>query len=291
MMHADQKRRWGVGQRLEFIEFRLFWEGILRRADITARFGVSAVQASADLAAYRSVAPENVVYDASQKRFIAAEGFRPKLLQPNVDRYLLQLRAVADGVVSLVDSSIGTLMPIDAMPIPHRRVDPQILRVLLGVIRRRQGLEVHYHSMNRKRPLPQWRAITPHALAFDGLRWHVRGYCHLESRFKDFVLSRILETGKEVAAEKKPEEDLQWQSVIEVVLVPNPKLAKRQRETIAYDYEMTNEQLQIPVRCALLYYFNKRLRLDVSDADDPKEAPIVLADKSAFLKALRLSES
>jgi hypothetical protein len=291
MTQTDQKRRWGVEQRLEFIEFRLFWDGALKRADITTRFGVSIVQASADLSAYRALAPDNVAYDASQKRFIASPRFRPKLLKPDVDRYLLQLRAVADNVVSLVDSSIGSWVPIDAMPIPHRRVDPEILRVLMGVIRRGRGIEVLYHSMNSKRPLPLWRGIAPHALAFDGLRWHVRGYCQLESRFKDFVLSRILETGNEISAAKKPEEDHQWESVFKVVLVPNPKLAKGQRVTIARDYEMTNGELQVPVRRALLYYFNKRLRLDVSDSDDPKEAPIVLANRLEFLEALRSSET
>jgi len=30
--------RWGVEQRLEFIEFRLFWEGGVRRADIINMF-------------------------------------------------------------------------------------------------------------------------------------------------------------------------------------------------------------------------------------------------------------
>ena len=38
--------RWGVEKRLEFIEFRLFWEGGINRADIMERFGVSVPQAS-----------------------------------------------------------------------------------------------------------------------------------------------------------------------------------------------------------------------------------------------------
>ena len=41
----DQKTarlRWGTEQRLEFIEFRLFWDGSIQpRADIIDRFGVS----------------------------------------------------------------------------------------------------------------------------------------------------------------------------------------------------------------------------------------------------------
>ena len=46
--------RWGVEKRLEFIEFRLFWEGGINRADIIERFGVSVPQASKDLSLYEA---------------------------------------------------------------------------------------------------------------------------------------------------------------------------------------------------------------------------------------------
>jgi len=288
----DAKRRWGIEQRLEFIEFRLFWDGILNRSDITDRFGVSAVQASADLARYKELAPDNLDYDPSQKRFVATSQFIPKLFQPNADRYLVQLKAIGDEVISLSDTNIGALPTMDAMPIPHRRVDPNILRRLLLVIRGRRGLNVFYHSMNSKRPLSLWRDITPHALAFDGLRWHVRAYCHLEARFKDFILSRILELGADIEPGKAAGEDIHWREFFNVVLIPNPKLSKSQRETVARDYEMTDGCLYIPVRRALLYYFNKRLRLDVADkADDPKETPIVLSNQAEFQRAQMLAET
>jgi hypothetical protein len=41
--------RWGVEQRLEFIEFRLFWEGHVNRSDVMEKFGLSVNQASSDL--------------------------------------------------------------------------------------------------------------------------------------------------------------------------------------------------------------------------------------------------
>jgi hypothetical protein len=40
----NTRLRWGTEQRLEFIEFRLFWEGGLNRSDITEQFGVSIPQ-------------------------------------------------------------------------------------------------------------------------------------------------------------------------------------------------------------------------------------------------------
>jgi WYL domain len=290
--HQNGKRRWGTDQRLEFIEFRLFWDGTLNRADIIDRFGVSAAQASTDLALYKELAAENLDYDPSLKRFVATSRFTPKILQPNADRYLVQIKAIGDKVISVADTSIGALPTIDAMPIPHRRVDPNILRRLLQTIRSKRGLNVFYHSMNSKRPLPQWRDITPHALAFDGLRWHVRAYCHLEARFKDFILSRILDLGAEIESAKSGREDVHWHEFFDVILMPNPKLVESQRETVARDYEMTDGCLHIPVRRALLYYFNKRLRLDVSDkADNPKETPIVLSNKTEFQRALKLADA
>jgi hypothetical protein len=292
MKERDEgKRRWGTDQRLEFIEFRLFWDAILNRADIIERFGVSAVQASADLALYKVLASNNLDYDPSEKRFVATSLFTPKIYQPNADRYLVQLKAIGDKVISVSDTNIGALPTIDAMPIPHRRVDPNILRRLLRAIRGERGIKAFYHSMNSKRPFPLWRDITPHALAFDGLRWHVRAYCHLESRFKDFVLSRILDLGTEIESGKSVGEDVQWHEFFDVVLIPNPRLAEQQQETVARDYEMTDGRLHIPVRRALLYYFNKRLRLDVAEkADDPKETPVILSNKAEFQRALELAD-
>jgi len=282
------KRRWGTDQRLEFIEFRLFWEGTLKRGDITDRFGISVAQASADLALYKRLAPKNLDYDLSMKRFVAAENFRPRLFQPSADRYLVQLKAISDNVISTENANIGSPPAIDSMPIPHRRVDPLILRRVLKTIHRAKGIKVYYHSMNVSRPVPLWREITPHALAFDGLRWHVRAYCHLESRFKDFILSRFLDLGQEVPPAAVATDDIQWVSLFDVSLIPNPKLSKSQKKTVALDYNMKNGEVRIPVRRALLYYFNKRLRLDIAyRIDDPKETPVVIANRIEFEEALR----
>lgn len=59
--------RWGVEQRLEFIEFRLFWEGHVNRSDLMDQFGVSVNQASTDLNRYIGFAPDNMVYDKSAR--------------------------------------------------------------------------------------------------------------------------------------------------------------------------------------------------------------------------------
>ena len=77
------------------------------RSDITQKFGVSVPHASADLSLYRELAPSNMHYDGSRKRYLAGDDFKPIFFKPNPDRYLVQLKALADRVISLGDTWIG----------------------------------------------------------------------------------------------------------------------------------------------------------------------------------------
>ena len=55
-----ERLRWGVRRRLEFIDFRLFWDGRFNRSDLSATFGISPQQASGDIAQYEKIAPANL---------------------------------------------------------------------------------------------------------------------------------------------------------------------------------------------------------------------------------------
>ena len=50
----------------------------------------------------------------------------------------------------------------------RRKVDTEVLRSVLAAVREERSLDLHYQSMNRDRPDPAWRRITPHAFGFDG---------------------------------------------------------------------------------------------------------------------------
>jgi hypothetical protein len=279
--------RWGVEQRLEFIEFRLYWEGRINRADIMEHFGVSVPQASKDLSLYQEKAPGNLVYDKSEKRYCASEEFRNVFLKPDADRYLMQLRTVANSTAMPQETWLSTVPAVDSMPVPHRRVDADVLRLLLEAVRRHRALKIRYQSMNAERPEPMWRWISPHAFGNDGLRWHVRAYCHIDRKFKDFLLSRCLDAKEDAAPGAQPDQDIYWNNFFDVVLVPNPMLSKEQQRVIAQDYMMTNGRITVSVRKALLYYFRKRLRLDVANAlDNHHEIPVIVANLKAFEAAL-----
>jgi len=279
--------RWGVEKRMEFIEFRLLWEGGINRSDIVEQFGVSAPQASNDLSQYKDAAPDNIEYDLSVKRYFASAKFKPLFLRPDSDRYLSQLKLIADGMVSAQETWLSIIPSIDSIPVPHRHVDIKILKPLVNAVRNKRALKVHYQSMSDNRPDPIWRWITPHAFANDGMRWHVRAFCHLGNEFKDFLLSRFLDIGEDAEPGAPSSQDHIWHESINVILIPNPKLSMNQRAIIANDYGMNNTRLIIPVRKAILYYFKKRLRLDVAEAlDNPQEAPVVIENREVFDAAL-----
>jgi hypothetical protein len=279
--------RWEVEQRLEFIDFRLYWEGGINRADIMEQFGISMPQASKDLSLYEQKAPGNLAYDKSAKRYFASAQFRTVFFEPDADRYLTQLRTIADHTVRQEETWLSTVPTAESMPIPHRRVDVKVLRSILGAVRKQCALEVLYQSMNAARPAPLRRLISPHAFGNDSLRWHVRAYCHTDQRFKDFILSRCLGAEGVYAQGMSPDRDIYWNTFFDVILVPNPLLSQDQQKIIAQDYRMTEGHVRVPVRKALLYYFRKRLRLDVAHTtDNLRETPVVVANVDAFEAAL-----
>jgi hypothetical protein len=279
--------RWGIEQRLEFIEFCLFWDGGINRSGLTRQFGISTPQASNDLKRYEESAPGNLVYDKSRKRYFASSNFAPRFMRPDADQYLNRLRGVANHTVTPAESWLTEVPVAESMPLPQRRVEMGVLRKVLDAIRRGRSVRVLYQSMNPSRPEPLWRWISPHAFANDGLRWHVRAFCRLDGTFQDFLLSRCLSADGDDPQDASGKLDTNWHELFNVVLVPNPRLSPSQQSIIAQDYCMTEGTISIPIRRSFLYYFQKRLRLDVKQtAHNIREMPVIVKNQMEFDSAL-----
>jgi predicted DNA-binding transcriptional regulator YafY len=252
---------WGAEQRLDFIEFRLFWEGSINRADLVEAFGISIPQASKDLALYQERAPGNMDYDTRAKRYVAAEKFVLRFLEPDPYVYLTRLRSLAEGATRPHDSWIAERPDADTALTPKRDIDIGVLRKILDATRAGASLEIFYQSMNAFRPDPIWRRITPHAFGHDGFRWHVRAYCHLERRFKDFLLPRVLEVGGKGEPGATSSQDWLWNNYFDIIIGPHPDLTESQRRVVAKDYGFDRGGDTISVRYAMLFYVLRRLGL------------------------------
>lgn len=224
-------------------------------------FGVSVPQASKDLTLYQERAPGNMEYDTRGKRYVAAEKFVLRFLDPDPYVYLAQLRSVAEGAAASHESWIAELPKADVALTPKRDIDIEVLRKVLDAVRDGKSIEVFYQSMNRERPDPIWRRITPHAFGYDGFRWHARAYCHLTHKFKDFLLPRILDVRNRDEPGGTGDEDWLWNNHFDVIIGPHPDLTDSQKKVIAKDYGLDHGSGVLSVRYAMLFYVLKRLGL------------------------------
>jgi predicted DNA-binding transcriptional regulator YafY len=153
---------------------------------------------------------------------------------------------------------------------------------VLAAIHEPAALQVTYQSMTRPEPSARW--IEPHALAFDGFRWHARAFCQNDQVFKDFLLSRIVEIGKRGPVTTDQQSDTDWHSEVVLEIGPHPDLSPTQRRAIEMDYGMEDGRAQIPVRRALLFYTLNRLGLDIDPAARrPQDQQIVLLNRIQLL--------
>lgn len=135
--------------------------------------------------------------------------------------------------------------------------------------------------MSRPELTARW--IEPHALAFDGFRWHARAFCQNDGVFKDFLLSRIVEIGAQGPVTAEPTADEAWHTELVLEIGPHPRLSAPQKRAIEMDYGMESGRTEIHVRRALLFYALKRLGLDTDPtARKPHDQQIVLLNRGGI---------
>ena len=271
---------WSQNRRLEFIDFRLRWDGQINRGDLTEHFGISVPQASLDMARYLQLAPANLEYDRSSRAYVVTEAFKPLFPTSDTQQYLSDLLFRANGGMGVAGSLLGWLPPFAAVPTPARRLEGDLLAAILRAIRNQYALSVQYQSMSR--PAPTTRILTPTAIAHDGFRWHVRAFCHTRKGFRDFVIARILKINQVAEAGARPEDDAAWHNMLQLVLAPHPELPLGVRRAIEYDYGMAKGRVTFECREALFFYVLRHLNLMPKQDKRPEAQQIVLCNADAL---------
>ena len=278
-MDGTSDLRWGVSRRMEFLEARLFWEGKVNRSDLVQAFRVSTAQASADLSRYQLLAPGNVEYDRSAKTYISAATFTPVYGIPSSETYLATMRQSLEEE----DGSDGPFAA--AVPKLKRKVNAETLRSIVKAIRERKSIQIQYQSATTEGL--SWRWIGPHALGFDGLRWHARAFCYRRREFRDFVLSRMFAVDGERTAEVPADCDVAWARTVTLRLKPNPELSDGMKRAVEREYEMEDGEIKISTRVCLVFYIIVHLGLESSEASkDPARFQVVVANKTEVDSAI-----
>ena len=269
--------RWGQERRLEFIDFRLRWNRTINRGELVEFFRISTQQASADLAYYSHLAPPNMEYDKSLKTYRATDSFRPVITKHDAQSYLGELLGLSNGIIVPSATFIGWRPPYDIVRYPSRPIKTDTLLRILWAIRDGDELLVSYQSMRRTTTTTRW--ITPHALAFDGHRWHVTAWCQEHNEFRDFVISRVLHVEALRKATISAESDTWWNTYVDVEIKSREGLTNSQRRAIETDFGMTRGRLKLSCRKALAFYLLRQMRLDRPTDLSPTDQPLELTNR------------
>lgn len=288
MEDEGERLRWGVRRRLEFIDFRLFWDGRFNRSDMAEAFGISAQQASADIAQYEKRAPQNLRYDRGEKAYLRTDSFSPAFIGETIERYLLQLVAIENRWMRPGDTWFDTFPPVEVVTLGRRSTDPAVLLRVLDAIRNKREIDVDYSSLTGS---PQSsRTIAPHALSHSAGRWYVRSWSRDHDDFRDYNLNRIEAVGGQRSTSIDPALDFEWFHKINLVLVPNPALTPARQAAVASEHGMTDGRLVRPCRLSLSFYLMSEYNLDVEPGVlKPEKQQVVLLNREEVTKAREIS--
>lgn len=281
---------WEQNQRFRFLEIVLFWEGCLNTHYLCNAFNIGRQQASRDINRYISeVSPDGLFYDRHAKTYKPTACFTPRFIKGTADEYLHLLQGKKPQYerqdeaknLPLIDLRDGHITILD---VPPRHIAPSIIRGLVQAARHQLRVDVDYISLNSGDQVG--RNIVPHTLVYDGIRWHVRAYCEKKKDYLDFVMSRFRGVpdllGK---SEHGLNGDVEWNTWLSAVVVPNPFLSVTQQGIIASDYAMAQEELIVSQRIPLMHYALQRLQVkyDGGYEENPQLHPLVLANRDELI--------
>lgn len=251
-------------ERLAYIDFRLYFFGEIGRPDLIERFSVAPAGATRDLALYREIASQNIIFDGSNKIYRIGQVFAP--LFDHASQRVLSALALGFG-----DGVNGAAQPLLPCESPSALSSPrmEVLAPVCRAIHARRPIAIRYHSLSGGK---SERVIVPFALVDTGLRWHVRAFDRKNREFRDFVITRIEAPtllDEEPQADERPDNDIQWTRVVELDFVPHPRLERP--KIIKMDYGMTGGSIRMRVRAAVAGYMLLRWSVDCSPDHRLKE--------------------
>jgi len=263
--------RWDLLLRYRLIEIIALWEGRLTTNALVTAFGIGRQQASKDINSYiRDIGQNNLVYDKQLKGYKPTINFKPVLTQGVVDEYLHLLNSRRDllshfSYLNIQQANTEVIMP------PNREVKPEFIRPIILASRKQKRIEIEYLSLTSDKK--EGRIITPHTLVYSGYRWHIRAHCEKHNDYRDFVLSRIDAVPDPILpSEHGIENDKAWNTIIDLIITPDPRLSKFQKKIIAREYTMLDGVLCISSRAALANYYLQFLRIDHNNPGNTPEA-------------------
>ena len=132
------------------------------------------------------------------------------------------------------------------------RLDDNVLKEIIKAITNKKVLKIKYQSIKRLSET----IISPNQLVHADFRYHVRAFCHEDSKFKDYVIGRIKgtsiiefhpETGQWMDW-RSSSEDIDWNKFVDLKFKVNPDLDEDIKKALLLDYKVEKDG-SIRIRC------------------------------------------
>jgi len=246
-------------ERLFHIDFKLRFLGTINRNDLISRFGIKAAAATRDISLYKELAPKNLVYDTKAKTYVQSDTFKPVFKYPGSQALSALCHGLGDDQVANNSSLVLSEAPTQ-LNLPNLDVLAEVTKA----IHQKKMLKIGYRSLSSGSTI---REIVPFAIVDNGLRWHVRAFDRKRKRFTDFVINRIAKPKilySDTPDNQTMESDIQWNRIVEMHIIPHPRLIHP--DTIAAEYGMEDGILKIQTRAAVAGYVLRRWNVDCSQS-------------------------
>jgi len=245
-------------ERLTHIELVARFWGAVSRSDLVDRFDISEAAATRDFSLYRKLAPYNLAYDPSIKRYLwNEEQAKPLFVLATYKIMNTLCEGFGDSIQEKKAHSF-------AMSLRLKEPNLDIVSVITRAINRKLGVKVTYHSQSS--PNGAHREIVPHSIVDTGLRWQIRAWDRKRNKFTDFVVNRI--SAASIIPSKPKDNELQgydsaWMEEITLIMKPHPK-KHNIHALLVQEYSMENNVLEVKCRKALVPYLLDSWNVDSS---------------------------
>lgn len=258
--------------RFKAIEILAYWEGDVNATRMSKLFGVTIGNITKDMVSYREQYPDNLVYNKALKRFEPTENFQANHTNSKWNEYELFVSYYAE----VYRDNFWASSALELGPSSRFNAKPEVIRAVTQAISAKLSLDIEYFSMTS--PSGTKRTIHPFALANSGLRWHCRAYDELRGEFRDFHLGRITKAKVSSASNIDNKDDKSWQSFVELVVAPHPKLSTAQKKVVMMEHG-GGEKFTLNVRSSMVEYTLKNYLISKEPFDgEPIAQPLYLAN-------------
>lgn len=245
-------------QRLAYIDFTLYFTGMMTRSEIVQHFELGLAAATRDINLYKSLKPHNMRYDNAVKKYFIAPDFTP-LFAHDAHKTLIKLaHQISDG-----SDAIGEVeFPVEK-PSNLNTPNIDVIATLSQAMVQHKVVSVIYTSLSSGSGA---RELVPHSIVDNGQRWHVRAFDRKSQSFRDFVLTRLSQVSiidDETVYAEEQAADEQWQTLLPLTLIPHRKNISHPT-AIELDFGMTDGKLIVHVRKAMAGYLLRRWNVDCS---------------------------